>query len=152
MEELKDEGLVRSVAVCNFKPHHLRTIEEGQKYPPVINQIERHPLLTQTETINYGRSKNIVTEAWSPLMRGNKVMNLDVVRRLAEKYGKTPAQIILNWNIQQGVVPIPKSVTPSRIVENINVFDFALTQDELCKIDALNRDERSGEDPDNYKY
>ena len=152
MEELKDEGLVRSVAVCNCKPHHLRTIEEGQKYPPVINQIERHPLLTQTETINYGRSKNIVTEAWSPLMRGNKVMNLDVVRRLAEKYGKTPAQIILNWNIQQGVVPIPKSVTPSRIVENINVFDFALTQDELCKIDALNRDERSGEDPDNYKY
>lgn len=152
MEELKDEGLVRSVAVCNFKPHHLRTIEEGHKYLPVINQIERHPLLTQTETIGYGRGKNIVTEAWSPLMRGKKVMELDVVRRLAEKYGKTPAQIILNWDIQQGVVPIPKSTTPSRIEENIDVFDFALTQEELCEIDALNRDERSGKDPDNYEY
>jgi diketogulonate reductase-like aldo/keto reductase len=91
MEELKEEGLVRSIAVCNFQPHHLETIEKGHKYLPVINQIERHPLLTQEEVISYDCSKNIVTEAWSPLMRGSKVLDMEVIRRLSEKYEKTPA-------------------------------------------------------------
>ena len=152
MEELKEEGLVRSIAVCNFQPHHLETIENGHKFFPVMNQIERHPLLTQEDVISYDRSKNIVTEAWSPLMRGNKVLNLEVIRGLSEKYGKTPAQIILNWDIQQGVVPIPKSTTPSRIQENYQTLDFALSEEDLHVIDMMNQNERSDADPDSYKY
>lgn len=152
MEEMKDEGLIRSVAVCNFKPHHLETISKGHKYVPVLNQIERHPLLTQQDVISYGRSREIVTEAWSPLMRGGRVMDLPLIRRLAEKYGKTPAQVILNWDVQERVVPIPKSATPSRIEENFRIFDFALAEEDLRAIDALNRNERSGEDPDRYAY
>lgn len=152
MEEMKEEGLIRSIAVCNFNPYHMYAVED-LKYLPVINQVERSPLLTQKSLISYNCSKNIITEAWAPLMRGKKVIELEKICFLAEKYKKTPAQIIMRWNIQQGIVPITKSVTLSRIQENINVFDFTLTQDELNEIDGLNRNERSmKEDPDLYPY
>ncbi len=152
MEAMKKEGLIRSIAVCNFKKHHFDALMKGNKYLPVINQIERHPLLTQKEMAAYGNKHHIVTEAWSPLMRGNKVFQLEIIKKLAEKYEKTPAQIILNWNIMQGILPIPKSVTPCRIEENFHSLDFALTEEECREIDALNRDERSGDDPDNYPF
>lgn len=152
MEEMKEEGLIRSLAVCNFKQHHMEALMKGNKYLPVINQIERHPLLTQEEVIAYGKEKQILTQAWSPLLRGNKVFQMEVIKKLAEKYEKTPAQIILNWDIMQGVLPIPKSVTPERIEENYHALDFTLTNDDLKLIDALNQNERSGEDPDNYTF
>jgi diketogulonate reductase-like aldo/keto reductase len=117
-----------------------------------MNQIECHPLLTQQSVVDFNRSKNIVTEAWSPLMRGSKVLDLEVIRNLAEKYQKTPAQIILNWDIRQGIVPIPKSANPLRIAENYQALDFALSEEDLLAIDALNQNERSDVDPGTYAY
>lgn len=152
MEEMKEEGLIRSLAVCNFKQHHFDAMMKGNKCMPVINQIERHPLLTQEEVIAYGKEKQILTQAWSPLLRGNKVFKLEIIKKLSEKYEKTPAQIILNWDIIQGVLPIPKSVTPERIEENYHALDFALSHEDLKLIDALNQNDRSGEDPDNYTF
>lgn len=152
MEEMKDEGLIRSIAVCNFNPHHFDAIQAGHRYAPVINQIERHPLLSQEDILNYNRSHGIATQAWAPLMHGNNVLNMEVIRELALKYRKTPAQIILNWDIQQGVVPIPKSATPSRIEENYHALEFALSREDMRKIDALNSNERYGKDPDSYPF
>ena len=152
MEEIKDKGFVRSIGVCNFKQHHLKVIHKGHRYVPAINQIERHPLLTQQDLVAYDRSHRIATQAWSPLMRGRKVMDLELIRSLAEKYGKTPAQIVLNWDIREGVIPIPKSVTPSRISENFHALDFSLSEEDVRSIDALNADLRSGADPDAYAF
>lgn len=152
MEELKDEGLARSIGVSNFNGNHLDIIERGCRILPAVNQIERHPLLTQENVISRCRKENILVEAWSPLMRGKKVMELETIRLLAEKYQRSPAQIILHWNLRQGIVPIPKSISPERIEENIHVFDFSLTEKELHAIDALNQNVRSGADPDSYQY
>lgn len=152
MEKLKDEGLARSIAVSNFEPHHLEAIAKDARYLPAVNQLERHPLLTQKEPLSYCAQKGIAVEAWSPLMRGKSVMELENIRCLAAKYHKTPAQIILRWDVQQGVVPIPKSVTPDRIRENLDLFDFTLSEEDMLTIDALNRDERSGAHPDSYRF
>lgn len=151
MEEMKEEGLIRSLAVCNFKEHHFDALKEHRS-APVINQIERHPLLSQADMLSYDGSHSIVTQAWAPLMHGNKAMDLEVIRALALKYGRTPAQIILNWDIQQGVVPIPKSATPSRIAENYRALEFTLSREDCAQIDSLNIDERYGKDPDTYPF
>lgn len=152
MEEMKDEGRIRSIAVCNFHPRHFDAILKGHRCAPAINQIERHPLLSQQTVVEYDRSHGIATQAWAPFMHGDRIMNLEPIRDLAEKYERTPAQIILNWDAQSGVIPLPKSATPSRIVENFRALEFSLSEEDMGRIDALNADERYGKDPDRYPF
>lgn len=117
---------------------------------PAVNQVEYHPLLTQTELHRFCRDHKIQLEAWSPLMQGN--LNQPVLEQLAEKYGKTPAQIVIRWDLQNGVVTIPKSVRESRIIENADVFDFSLSEEDMANINGLNQNHRFGADPDNFNF
>ncbi len=150
MTELYHSGRVRAIGVSNFQIHHLRSILDSSDVVPAINQIELHPLLNQKEIRDFCQVNNIIVEAWSPLMKGN--LNLPLLIDLAEKYGKTPAQIVLRWHIQHGVVVIPKSVHEYRIRENSQVFDFSLAADEMDRIDALHEGRRFGPDPDNFDF
>jgi diketogulonate reductase-like aldo/keto reductase len=118
---------------------------------PMVNQVEFHPYLTQEELREYCSQHGIQVEAWRPLMKG-EVANVPEIRELAAKYGKTPAQIVLRWNLQHGVVTIPKSVSESRIRENADLFDFELSQEDMAKLDGLNRNQRFGPDPDNFDF
>ncbi|WEG13042.1 aldo/keto reductase [Pullulanibacillus sp. KACC 23026] len=147
LEKLYQEGWVRAIGVSNFKEHHLDDLLSHTSIVPAVNQIELHPRLTQEEVRAYCKEKGIQVEAWSPLMRA-RLFEEPTLNQLAKKYGKTPAQIILRWDLDRGIITIPKSVTPSRIKENADVFDFRLTEDELKLIDALNQNERTGMDPD----
>ena len=147
MEKLKNEGLVRSIGVCNFHTHHIDEILKVAEHKPVLNQIELHPWLTQEKTLEYDSAHSIVTQAWSPLARG-KILEEQSLAALAEKHGKSVAQIVLRWHIQRGVAVIPKSNSKERIVENMNVFDFELSADEVASITALNTDFRTGVDPE----
>jgi methylglyoxal/glyoxal reductase len=150
MEKLYKEGLVRAIGVCNFHIHHVETLLKNCTVKPVVNQIELHPRLSQVGVRNFCREQNIQVEAWSPLMRGGEVLEHDILRTLATKYRKTPAQIILRWHLQHDLVIIPKSVTPARIKENSEIFDFTLTIDEMLFIDGLNTNTRTGKDPDTF--
>jgi Aldo/keto reductase family. len=150
MEKLYKEGRVRAIGVSNFDIEHLERILNECEIPPVINQVECHPYLQQNELLEYCRKHQIVLEAYSPLMNGRDVLKDPVIKELAEKYGKTPAQIILRWHIERGTVVIPKSVTPSRIEENIQVFDFQLEKEDLAKIAALDRGLRINSLPSEY--
>lgn len=147
MEKLKNEGLVRSIGVCNFHTHHIDEILKVAEHKPVVNQIELHPWLTQEKTLEYDNSHSIVTQAWSPLARG-KILEEQALSDLAAKHGKSVAQIVLRWHIQRGVSVIPKSNSKERIVENMNVFDFELSKEEVASITALNKDFRTGVDPE----
>jgi 2,5-diketo-D-gluconate reductase A len=147
MEKLKNEGLVRSIGVCNFHTHHIYEILKVAEHKPVLNQIELHPWLTQEKTLTYDNEHSIVTQAWSPLARG-KILEEQSLSALAEKHEKSVAQIVLRWHIQRGVAVIPKSNSKERIVENMNVFDFELSADEVASITALNTDFRTGVDPE----
>ena len=138
LERLYKENKVRAIGVSNFKEHHLEKIFKNCEITPMINQVEFHPELTQPELHEFCKSKNIVLEAWSPLMRG-KIFSIDLLRELSEIYNKTIPQIVLRWNIQLGVVTIPKSVTKERIRENFNVFDFELSKEHMEKISSLNK-------------
>jgi diketogulonate reductase-like aldo/keto reductase len=129
----------------------LKDLLADAKVKPVVNQVEFHPYLTQKELLAYCNEENIQLEAWSPLMQG-EVVRVDVIKELAEKYGKTPAQIVLRWDLQHGVVTIPKSVKEHRIRENADVFDFELSQEDMDKLDALNKNHRFGPDPDNFDF
>jgi len=147
MEKLKNEGLVRSIGVCNFHTHHIDEILKVAEHKPVLNQIELHPWLTQEKTLTFDNEHSIVTQAWSPLARG-KILEEQSLAALAEKHGKSVAQIVLRWHIQRGVAVIPKSNSKERIVENMNVFDFELSADEVASITALNTNFRTGVDPE----
>ncbi|MHA6533662.1 aldo/keto reductase [Paenibacillus sp. BAC0078] len=147
---LQQEGLVRSIGVSNFQPHHLEEIIEDTGVVPSVDQVEFHPLLTQRELLKYAKAHDIQVEAWSPLMQGN--LDLPLLQELAGKYGKTAAQIVLRWDLQQGVVTIPKSVHAKRIAENAGFFDFTLSDEEVKAIEALNRNHRFGPDPDNFNF
>jgi Aldo/keto reductases, related to diketogulonate reductase len=149
-EKLYKDGFVRAIGVSNFKVHHLKKLAETSSIVPAVNQVEYHPLLTQKELLAYAKQNGIQLEAWSPLMQGN--LDQPVLQELAAKYGKSVAQIILRWDIQSGVVTIPKSVTPSRIAENGNLFDFSLSDEDMAKIDGLNQDHRFGSDPDKLLF
>jgi diketogulonate reductase-like aldo/keto reductase len=149
-EELYQRGAVKAIGVCNFKIHHLEELLKNCKVKPMINQVELHPYLNQKELRDFCFKNNIYVEAWSPLMRGS-VLNDENIVMLSKKYNKTPAQIILRWHIQNDVLIIPKSVNPTRMKENINVFDFKISQDDMKIIDNLNKDLRIGPDPDNYE-
>jgi diketogulonate reductase-like aldo/keto reductase len=150
LEKLYEDGLVRAIGVSNFQIHHLEDLAASANVRPMVNQVEYHPLLTQKPLLKYCRENGIQLEAWSPLMRGN--LDLPLLKELAQKYGKTPAQIVLRWDLQHEVVTIPKSVTPERIRENANVFDFELSAEDMERIDGLNQNRRFGADPDNFSF
>lgn len=147
MEKLKNEGLIRSIGVCNFHTHHIDEILKVAEHKPVINQIELHPWLTQENAIAYDNAHSIVTQAWSPLARG-KILDEPMLEAMAIKHGKSVAQIVLRWHIQRGVAVIPKSNSKERIVENMNVFDFELSAEDVDAITALNTNFRTGVDPE----
>jgi 2,5-diketo-D-gluconate reductase A len=147
---LRDEGLIRSIGVSNFQAAHLDRIIGETGVTPALNQIELHPYLIQERMRRYDADHGIATEAWSPIAQGGELLRDTTVTSLAEKYGKTPAQVVIRWHIELGNVVIPKSVTPSRIAENIDVFDFELAPEDVEAISGLNRDERTGPDPDHF--
>lgn len=149
-EKLYREGFVRAIGVSNFQIHHLDKLIEASEIVPAVNQVEFHPLLTQKELLAYTKEKGIQLEAWSPLMQGN--LDQPVLKEIAAKYGKTPAQVVLRWDLQHGVVTIPKSITPSRIAENADIFDFELTAEDMDRIDSLNQNHRFGPDPDQLLF
>jgi len=153
METLYAEGKIRAIGVSNFQIHHLKTLEKSAKVSPAINQIESHPYFHNQEVINYCREQNIAVQVYSPLGGADSnILKDDVLRAIALQYGKTPAQIILRWHIQRGVIVFPKSVHHDRIVSNIDVFDFNLTDEDINVINSLNRNERVGPDPDNFQF
>jgi diketogulonate reductase-like aldo/keto reductase len=147
LEEIYASGRARAIGVSNFQPWHLRPILDRGDVVPAVNQVELHPGLQQQQVREFDREHGIVTEAWSPLARGD-VLADPVVTGLAGRYGKTPAQIVLRWHIELGNVVIPKSVTPARIAENIDIFDFSLSDADVAAIGALDRGLRTGPDPD----
>lgn len=151
LEDLYKSGKVRAIGVCNFNIHHLEDLMDHCEIIPMVNQVEYHPLLTQEELKKFCEKYNIQLEAWSPLMRGD-VVNQPILVDLAKKYGKTPAQIVLRWDLQNRVVTIPKSVNENRIKENSNIFDFEISEEDMKKIDALNINKRYGPDPDNFHF
>ncbi|WP_409293249.1 aldo/keto reductase [Peribacillus sp. SCS-37] len=150
MERLYEEGRIKAIGISNFHVHHLENLLAAAKHVPMINQIELHPRLSQKVTRSFCRDKSIAVEAWAPIGKG-RLLDESVLVKIGEGYKKTPAQVILRWHLQNGVVPIPKSVTPARIKENIDIFDFTLTEGEMNQIDSLNRDERFGTNPDKYE-
>ncbi|MCX5537420.1 aldo/keto reductase [Streptomyces sp. NBC_00006] len=146
-EEILASGRARAIGVSNFLPEHLDRLAAETSVVPALNQIELHPRLQQSELRAYDAEHGIATEAWSPLGRGNGVLDDEIVTALARKYDRSPAQIVLRWHLQLGNVVIPKSVTPSRIRENIAVFDFELTSDDIAALAGLETGERVGPDP-----
>jgi len=151
LEEIYRAGLVRAIGVSNFMQHHLEDLLKDATVVPALNQIEFHPYLTQPTLLDYCQSKGIWVQAWSPLMQGG-VFNIPELKELADKYGKTVPQIVLRWNLQKGVCPIPKSSNEDRIRENADLFNFEISADDIKKIDALDRQQREGADPDNFSF
>jgi 2,5-diketo-D-gluconate reductase A len=149
LEQLYREGLVRTIGVSNFQAHHLRRLHQECEIPPAVNQFEVSPYLTQDELRSFCFEHQIAVEAWSPLARGRVLAEPPIVS-MGQRFGKTPAQVVLRWHIQRGDIVFPKSVTPARIRENIDVFDFELSEDDMAEITALNRNQRMGPDPDTF--
>jgi len=149
LEEFYRDGRARSIGVSNFQPHHLRRLHQECEIRPAVNQIEVNPYLTQDDVRGFCAEHQIAVEAWSPLARGHALSD-PTIDDIARRVGKTPAQVILRWHIERGDIVFPKSVTPSRIRENINIFDFDLTGEDVEAISALNRNERTGPDPDTF--
>ncbi|GLZ34695.1 oxidoreductase [Lentzea sp. NBRC 105346] len=150
LEKLYADGRVRAIGVSNFHTEHLQRLFDSSDVTPAVNQIELHPLLAQEEMRKVHVTHRIATEAWSPLARGGELLHDTAIRGLADKYAKTPAQIVLRWHVQLGNVVIPKSVTPYRIKENIEVFDFELAPDDMAVINELDNGTRTGPDPDRF--
>lgn len=149
LEKLYADKKIRAIGVSNFQPAHLEKLIEASSIVPVINQVELHPALQNREVIAANTKHGIVTEAWSPLAQGAMLTD-ETILAIAEAHKVTAAQVILRWHLQEGRVIIPKSVTPSRIAANLDVFGFELTSDELASIDALDRDGRTGPHPDQF--
>ncbi|MFC8240637.1 aldo/keto reductase [Streptomyces chartreusis] len=146
-EKLHADGRIRAIGVSNFLPEHLERLFGETSVVPAVNQIELHPHLQQHASRALHAEHGIATEAWSPLGSGKGLLEVPAIVAIAQKHGRTPAQIVLRWHLQIGNVVIPKSVTPSRIKENIEVFDFSLDDEDLAAISALNEDRRIGSDP-----
>ncbi|MGE7924475.1 aldo/keto reductase [Viridibacillus arvi] len=151
IERLYDEKLLRATGVSNHQIHHLEEIFASANVKPMVNQIEVHPYLTQVEVRDFCTANDIAVTAWSPLARG-KIIDDAAITSIGQKYGKSAAQVVIRWHLQLGNIVIPKSVTPSRIKANAQVFDFELTNEDMLLISALNKNERTGADPDNFSF
>ena len=149
--EFQRDGRARSIGVSNFQPHHLDRLAGETEVVPSVNQIEVHPYLTQDELRRYDTDHGIATEAWSPIAQG-QVLNDPVIGSVAESVGRTPAQVVLRWHLQRGDIVFPKSVNPSRMRENVELFDFELDDTAMAAVTGLNRDQRTGPDPDTFDY
>jgi len=149
LERIYTEGRARSIGVSNFQAHHLRRLHEETTVPPAVNQIEVHPYLTQEPLRAFNAEHEIATEAWSPIAQGG-VLTDPVITEIARTQGKSPAQVVLRWHIQLGNIIFPKSTTPGRVQENFEIFDFELSDADVALISALNKDERTGPNPDEF--
>jgi methylglyoxal/glyoxal reductase len=151
LETLYKEGRVKAIGVSNFQIHHLEDLMKDAEIKPMVNQVEYHPRLTQKELQSFCQKHGIQLEAWSPLMQGQLLDN-EVLQEIANKYNKSVAQVILRWDLQNGVVTIPKTTKEHRIIENASIFDFELTEEDMERIDGLNQNHRVGPDPDNFDF
>ncbi|KUP03927.1 glyoxal reductase [Bacillus coahuilensis p1.1.43] len=151
LESLYKEKRVKSIGVSNFQVHHLEDLRENAEITPVVNQIELHPKLIQEEVRAYCQEHNILVEAWSPLMNA-ELLSDETVGKIASTHGKSAAQVILRWDLQQGIITIPKSMTPSRMEENISIYDFTLSEEELAQLNALHEGRRIGPNPDEFDF
>ncbi|MGG0188169.1 aldo/keto reductase [Bacillus rhizoplanae] len=151
LETLYKEGRVKAIGVSNFQIHHLEELMKDAEIKPMVNQVEYHPRLTQKELQTFCQEHDIQLEAWSPLMQG-QLLNHEVLQEIANNYNKSVAQVILRWDLQNGVITIPKSTKEHRIVENADVFDFELKEEDMKRIDDLNENHRVGPDPDNFDF
>ena len=149
-EKIASDGKARSIGVSNFTIANLERLAQETDTVPAVNQIELHPRLVQRELRNYHVEHGIATEAWSPIAQGGDLLTDGILKELAEKYGKTPAQVVLRWHVQLGNIVFPKSMKPERMRENIDVFDFDLSNDDMDAVSALDRHERTGPDPDKF--
>ena len=153
MEEFKADGRARSIGASNFQPEHLERLAAETGTVPAVNQIELHPYFQNREVAGYDEQHGIATEAWSPIAQG-EVLDDATIGEIAEQVGRTPAQVVLRWHVQHGYIVFPKSVTPDRIRENFELWDFELDQDAMERIDSLDRGEagRSGPHPERFDY
>lgn len=151
LETLYKEGRVKAIGVSNFQIHHLEDVMKDAEIKPMVNQVELHPCLSQQELLSFCNEQGIQLEAWSPLMQG-QLLDQPVLKQIAAKHGKSVAQVIIRWDLQRGVITIPKSTKEHRIVENADVFDFQLTEEDMTLINTLNQDKRIGPDPDNFDF
>lgn len=152
LEKIYASGRAKAIGVSNHMVHHLEELLGAAEVVPAVNQVEFHPYLRSTDLLEFCAEKEIQVEAWSPLMQAGAIMRDPLLTQLSRKYGKTVPQIILRWDVQSGVVTIPKSTKKSRIVENSQIFDFELTPEEMSRIDELDRRERSGADPYDFNF
>lgn len=151
LEKIYSEKRVKAIGVSNFVQHHLEDVMNDSEVVPMVNQMEFHPYLVQQELLDFCKNKGIQYEAWSPMMQGH-IFQMDEFKKLADKYGKTIAQIVLRWDVQKGVVTIPKSVKKERIISNAQIFDFELEEGDMKLLDAMDQGKRFGPDPDNFDF
>jgi 2,5-diketo-D-gluconate reductase A len=151
LEEFYRDGRARSIGVSNFNPHHIRRLHEESDIPPAVNQIEVHPYLTQDDVRSFCGEHQIAIEAWSPIAQG-LVLDDPTIGEIAKRVGKTPAQVVLRWHIERQDIVFPKSTTPERIVENMDIFDFELSGADVEAISALDKNQRTGPDPDTFDF
>ena len=149
LEKLYKEGRVKAIGVSNFLTHHLDDLLQSCTVVPTVNQIEFHPYLVQQELLDYCQSHNILPQAWSPLMQG-RIFDVPEIVALSQAYGKTPVQLVLRWSLQKGVATIPKSSKQQRIIDNAHIYDFEISESDIAKIDALDRDQRFGPHPNDF--
>ncbi|NKE56010.1 aldo/keto reductase [Lentzea sp. PSKA42] len=148
--ELQKDGRIRAIGVSNFQPAHLRRLIDETGVVPAVNQVELHPYLQQADLRAFHAEHGVQTEAWSPLGQGGELLSDPVVTEIAARHNRSAAQVVLRWHVQLGNVVIPKSVTPSRIRENIAVFDFELSGEEMAALSTLDRGDRIGPNPDEF--
>lgn len=151
LEHLYREGKVRAIGVSNFMKHHLENLLLSAEIVPMVNQMEFHPYLVQQDLIDYCNDHQIQYEAWSPMMQGH-IFNLQSIKGMGKKYGKSSAQVVLRWDLQKGVVTIPKSAKKERIISNADIFDFKLSKADMDFLDGLDKGKRFGPDPDTFDF
>jgi 2,5-diketo-D-gluconate reductase A len=148
LAKLLEDGRVRAIGLSNFKPSHIDRVLADTGVVPDVNQIELNPAVTRDATRAYDEAHGIVTQSWSPIGRGGDLLHETVITRLADRYGKTPAQIVLRWHMELGLITVPKTANPERMKENIDIFDFALTPEEVGEISGLDQGESAATDSD----
>ncbi|WP_155593927.1 aldo/keto reductase [Lysinibacillus cavernae] len=151
LEDLYEQGKIKAIGVCNFTVSHLQNLLSFARIKPVVNQVEFHPRMQQTELRSFCEQHQIQLEAWAPLMQGGLLEDA-TISNIATKYGKTNAQVILRWDVQNGIITIPKSVRRERMLQNADIFDFKLTDEEMALINAMNLEQRVGPNPDEFNF